>query len=85
MISFSGFSLMQAMARTISHEYCPDLCWYCQFKDRGDRIHSEIKLSGVFLPYCVHSSVFIFDLPLLVVDLVYGVDFDETCFYVQII
>jgi len=50
-----------------------------------DRERSVIWAMLIFLPYCVHSSVFIFDLPLLVVDLVYGVDFDETCFYVQII
>ena len=76
---------MQVMKMAITHDDCPDRYRYCHFKDKGFRIYFDIKLSGVFLPYCVLCSVFLLDLPFLVEDLVYSGDLDLTCFYEQII
>ena len=80
MISFFGFPLLQVMDMAITHDDYPDRCWYCHFEDSGLRICSDIKLSGVFLPYCVFYFVYLLDLSFLVEDLVYDGDLDLTCF-----
>jgi len=80
MISVFGFLLAQAMVMVTTLEEGSNRSWNCLFGDRGLSSCSAIKLSGVFLPYCVFCFVYFPDLSVLVEDCVYHEDLAFICF-----